>query len=119
MDPAFGGSICAFDRTDGVPDDFGVHLDLMSLWVARHINLAVFGRWPGPQVLHTAYERLQEHAENELCGCTSGRLYEQCCRDADLALSRSEALAKFRQAWPRPTRRTPADVLEVRRTIWM
>src|SRR5690606_16184896 len=83
-EPSFGGSICAFDRTDAVPDDFSVHLDLMSLWLARHINLSVFGRWPGPQVLHTAYERLHEHAENELCGCTSGRLYDRCCRQADL-----------------------------------
>lgn len=119
MGPGFGGSICAFDRTDAVPDDFSVHLDLMSLWLARHINLSIYGRWPGPQVLHTAYERLHEHAKNELCGCTSGRLYEECCRDADLALSPSEALAQFRQAWPRPTRRIPADVIDFRRTIWM
>lgn len=106
-------------RTDAVPDDFSVHLDLMSLWLARHINLSVFGRWPGPQVLHTAYERLHEHAENELCGCTSGRLYDQCCRQADLALSPSEVLTQFRQSWPRPTRRVPTDVIDVRRTIWV
>jgi hypothetical protein len=119
MGPAFGGSICAFDCTDEIPDDFTIHLDLMSLWLARHIYLSVYERWPGEQVLHTAWERLHEHAQNELCGCTSGRLYDECCRPADRALSTSDARARFRQVWPRPTRRIPSDVIAFRQTIWI
>jgi hypothetical protein len=35
-------------------------LDLQIVWIARHLYLRRFGRWPGRQVLHTAFERLRE-----------------------------------------------------------
>ena len=92
------GSICSFEPDDvtwwrGKP--LTALFDLHVLWIVRHLFLRRFRRWPGRQVLHTAYERLMEHCAGELCGCDSGRKYEDCCREKDRKLDSIEMLASF------------------------
>lgn len=81
------GSICSFEPCDGTwrgGQPLQELLDLHAVWIVRHLFLRRFGRWPGRQVFHTAYERLTEHRPNELCGgCNSRRRYEECCREVD------------------------------------
>lgn len=92
------GSICSFEPPDKtwVPGGPLVPLlDLHVVWIVRQMHLRHFGRWPGQQVLHTAYERLHEHESGELCGgCNSGRRYEDCCKERDLTL-RDRGLREF------------------------
>ncbi|MEX2167769.1 MAG: hypothetical protein WD851_00540 [Pirellulales bacterium] len=60
-------------------------MDAIALWIARQTFLAEFGRWPGPQVMTTAGERLYFQAPGELCGaCDSGLRYSRCHQDFDL-----------------------------------
>lgn len=93
------GSICAFeprDRTWRIGDSIVKLFDLYTLWTLRHLYLEVFGRWPGYQSVHIPYERLQELHDNEFCGCDhSHRRYSECCKPADLALDRQQALLDF------------------------
>jgi hypothetical protein len=116
-----GGSICAVDGEDGLwgPGDPLVDLlDLCSVWLLRQLHLAVFARWPGPQRLHTAYERLTEHRPNELCGCGTLNRYERCCLDGDLAVLDKDLVPQFLALFPDPQRRIPADVADMRQRIW-
>lgn len=91
------GDICAYN-----PEDQTWHrgislvtlLDLHVVWVVRHMHLRRFGRWPGRQVLHTTYERLQEMRHGELCGCGSADRYEDCCQPEDERADLVRALRK-------------------------
>lgn len=110
------GSICAFEPSDNVwtrADSLTTLLDHFSEWVVRQLYLLRFGRWPGLQVLHTAYERLTEHRPGELCGgCLSGLPYDSCCRPRDIRLPKHEVLQEFRARVPNPHRRPPASLQE-------
>lgn len=120
MGPELGGSICAFDESDRIPkDDYTLYLDLITLWTVRQLYFAIRGRWPGMQVLHTAYERLRYHRPGEFCGCASGRRYEDCCREADLRMPEADRLREYRRVWPRRERRIPEDVLRFRTDVWI
>jgi hypothetical protein len=106
------GSICAFEPTDrtGVwraGDPLLQLLDYWASWLGRHIYLTRMGRWPGPQSLHTAFERLNEHRPGEMCGCGSSVRYEQCCRIKDTALSATVRKEEFRKVFPWPFRHPP------------
>lgn len=81
------GSICSYelgDKTWTRGRRLRLLLDLNAMWVARQIFLRAHGRWPGPQRLHTALERLVVHQPGELCGCGRNQLYDKCCRESDL-----------------------------------
>lgn len=81
------GSICAFEPKDNSwiwEMGLVALVDMYVVWITRHLHLAAYGRWPGRQVLHTAYERLTEHGSNEFCGCGSDLHYEECCRASDI-----------------------------------
>lgn len=109
------GSVCAFEVSDGTwrrGQSAVVFLDLQSVWLARHLHLMRLGRWPGRQILHTAYERVAEHRPGEFCGCDSGRVYERCCREGDLRLGAYNRLMEFRR-WnsQRSLRRPPERVV--------
>lgn len=62
-------------------------LDMTSTWLARHLHLRYFGRWPGRQVLHTALERSDFMEPNELCGCGSSVRYADCHSAPDSAMT--------------------------------
>lgn len=116
-----GGSVCAFDATDGVVnDDLSTYFDLITLWVARQLYLSIFHMWPGRQILHTAHERLRDQQLGELCGCVAdtGLQYEQCCRTRDLAIPRLDRLREYFRHFPYPVRDVPREVLRIRRAIW-
>lgn len=94
------GDICAFDPEDQTwnrGDPLVVLLDLHVVWIVRHLHLRKFGRWPGRQVLHTAYERLREQQPGELCGCGSTRRYGDCCRPRDARKDPYQALREHVQ----------------------
>lgn len=103
------GSICSFERTHGTwkPGDPLLRLlDLHTGWVVRHMHLRYFGRWPGPQVIHTAYERLREQLPGELCGaCDSMRPYEVCCRPEDIARGSLGREREFKEKIKNPLRK--------------
>ena len=87
------GSVCSYeprDHTWHLGDSIVSLLDLHTLWALRHLHLEVFGRWPGPQAVPYAYERLLELREDEYCGCEAKhpKLYGECCRGKDLASDR-------------------------------
>jgi hypothetical protein len=95
-------SICAFEPTDA--DAWNRErplvnlIDMYAVWVVRHAYLRRFGRWPGEQIFHTAYERLHEGRKDELCGgCSSGRLYRNCYRPKDLRRASAEVENEFLQ----------------------
>lgn len=117
-----GGSICAFDRTDGIPaDELIVYFDLVSLWITRQLFLSIFHRWPGRQVLHTAHERLRDQQPGELCGCLAdtGLTYDRCCRDRDITIPHNVRVREYLQHFPYPIRAAPDDVIRVRQAIWV
>jgi hypothetical protein len=106
------GSVCAFEPADTIGawrpgDPLLQMLDYIACWIARHIFLKRIGRWPGPQSLHTALERLTDHAHDELCGCGSRELYDACHRPRDLAMSESERRIEFLRFCPHPFRHPP------------
>jgi hypothetical protein len=106
------GSICAFEPSDTVgvwrPGDPLLRLlDFISCWIARQIYFLHNGRWPGPQSLHTAFERVNEHRPGELCGCGAAAPYENCHQPADLLLSPKARLLEFKRACPNPSRSPP------------
>jgi hypothetical protein len=108
------GSICAFEATDGTwsrRDSLVRLLDLNSVWVTRHLYLRFFGRWPGRQVLHTAFERLSEHRPTELCGCDSGTQYSNCCETRDSGQKLIDRYRDFLKVFPAPHRRPPDSVV--------
>ena len=108
------GSICSFEATDGTwsrRDSLVSLLDLNSVWVTRHIFLRYFGRWPGRQVLHTAFERLREHRPTELCGCDSGSQYSSCCQTRDSEQKLIDRYRDFRKVFPGIHRRPPDSVV--------
>lgn len=85
------GSICAFERQDDTWHPGGslvTLLDLYTVWALRHLHLRLFGRWPGRQVAHYAFERLIETQPGELCGCGSSVEYSKCCKEQDLLRDR-------------------------------
>lgn len=93
------GSICAYEPTDGTWD-FGGSLiellDIYTLWALRHLHCDTFGRWPGPQFVQHAYERMLELADDELCGCgTTLRRYADCCKAADFRKDRIAEAVQF------------------------
>ena len=111
------GTICAYEPGDGVWDrskPLVRLLDLYAVWIARHLYLRTFDRWPGPQIMHTAHERLTENKPEELCaGCTSGLRYGECCRPKDLARDPKDVLREFLQRCPSPLRKAPASQQEM------
>jgi hypothetical protein len=106
------GSICAFEPTDptGIwrPGDPLLQLlHYWASWLGRHIYLTRLGRWPGPQSLHTAFERINEHRPHEMCGCGSGEQYAQCCHSKDVALPTAARQEEFSKFFPWPFRQPP------------
>lgn len=111
------GSICAYEPTDGTWSrrrPLTNLLDLQVVWIVRHLFLRYFGHWPGPQALHTPWERLREILPGESCGgCTSGRRYEDCCRPRDERIDPIEQLMRFNmRITGNPERRPPRVVSE-------
>lgn len=107
------GSICSFETSHGTwkaGDPIVTLLDLQSVWIARHLYLRNFGRWPGAQVLHTPYERVQEQRPGERCGCDSGKLYEDCHREHDRALSSYARFAPFDRTYGALRRAPPPEI---------
>lgn len=91
-------SICAFEPSDGTwrrGQPLIKLLDLHVLWIVRHLYMRHFARWPGRQALHTAYERITEHRAGELCGCDSGKSYEECCQSRDKSLNIADVIIQF------------------------
>ncbi len=93
------GSICAYEPTDGTWG-FGGSLiellDIYTLWALRHLHCDTFGRWPGPQFVPHAYERMLEFADDDLCGCgTILRRYADCCKAADFRKDRIAEAVRF------------------------
>jgi hypothetical protein len=93
-------SICSFEPRDGTwtrAHGLVELLDLHVTWIVRHLHLHLLGRWPGNQTHHTAYERLHECQDEELCGCPSPeRLsYKDCCKQKDLLIPRWTVLAEY------------------------
>ena len=70
-----------------------------------------FGRWPGRQSLHTAYERVTDHEPGELCGCDSAILYESCCRVPDLRQSPAARWIEFQEKFGSGHRSPPISVV--------
>lgn len=93
------GSICAYDPADATwvyGDSLVELIDIYTVWAIRHLHLEYFGRWPGPQAVAYAYERLLEFSDQELCGCgTSGIRYKDCCKNRDLSRNRLAAAMQF------------------------
>lgn len=112
------GSVCAFEPRDGtwvMGEPIVDLLDLYSLWALRHLYLTVFGRWPGPQSVPYAYERIAEMREDELCGCGgTGKRYGECCAPIDRAQDQVRVAVNFlaRVAWER---KPPPAVVSVLR----
>jgi hypothetical protein len=109
------GSICSFEESDGTwntRDSLVPLLDLHSVWLVRHLHLRHFGRWPGRQVLHTAYERVAENGACEFCGCDSGELYAACCQQRDLAIPPHIRYRKFIRHFRTRERRPPPELLD-------
>ncbi len=93
-------SICSFEPLDGTwtrAYGFVGLLDLHVIWIVRHLHLRLLGKWPGNQMHHTAYERLHECQDEELCGCSSstGLTYKDCCKQKDLLIPRWTVLAEY------------------------
>jgi hypothetical protein len=111
------GSICSYEPRDGTwyeGESLTTLFDLNVVWIVRHLFLRRFGRWPGPQIFHTEWERLNEHLPSELCGgCKSNRKYEDCCQSADQTVQPIERLLKFMR-WSRGNfeRRPPRALSE-------
>lgn len=107
----FDGSVCAYELSDrswtrALP--LVGYLDQVAGWISRHAYLAEFGRWPGPQALHTARERLIEHQPGELCGaCMSGRPYEECHKPADMRMGRMAIDQEYHRLVGKAVRRLP------------
>lgn len=86
------GSICAFEPSDRTwtPSEPLINLlDLYTLWAFKHYYLKEFGKWPGYQVAHIAYERHLEFSDDEFCGCNNfNKKYKDCCKlkDRDMNL---------------------------------
>lgn len=110
------GSICAYEPEDGTwfrGRRITRLLDLHVVWVVRHLHLKRLGRWPGPQVLHTAFERLNEQSPGELCaGCESGQRYEQCCYELDREPSWYERFKELMRGGRQPRRFPPSKVVD-------
>ncbi|HWG32844.1 MAG TPA: hypothetical protein VN650_01655 [Gemmatimonadaceae bacterium] len=64
--------------------------DMFMVWIVRHCFLIEFGRWPGYQILHTAFERLEQQQPRELCGCGSSLTYAECHLAVDAALTEDD-----------------------------
>ncbi len=93
-------SICSFeprDRTWTRAHGLVRLLDLHVTWIVRHLHLHRLGRWPGDQALHTAFERIHENQDEELCGCSSPErhIYRDCCKSKDLLIPNWTVLAEF------------------------
>lgn len=100
------GSVCAFSPKDGAwheGDDLRTLLDLYSVWALRHLYLEAFGRWPGRQYALlggdprvSAYYRIIECKDDELCGCGSEtHWYADCCKPSDQRLNLIQLAATF------------------------
>lgn len=109
------GSICAFEPRDGTwvfGDPLVELLDLYSVWALRHLHYEAIGRWPGPQAVGRAYERLLELADDELCGCGSFVSYDICCKSSDLKRNRVADAVNFCSFTEWSLRQPPASVLQ-------
>lgn len=93
------GSICAFPPDshfwrDG--DALVSYVDLLSEWCFRQLFYAIHNVWPGPHEGRWRYYRLATTRPGECCSrCKALTLYEECCRDRDLAESRNSDKADF------------------------
>lgn len=108
------GSICAYEPTQGTwttGNSLLLWFDLHAVWIARHVHLRYFDRWPGDQVLHTAFERVREHRPGELCGCGSMQPYEECHQAADLARTPYDRAREFHKHYPDPYRRPDPEAV--------
>jgi hypothetical protein len=115
------GSICSFEPSHGTwrpGDSIVTLLDLHAVWVARHLHLRHFGRWPGKQILHTAHERVIDQRPGELCGCGSLRQYSACHQASDRGRTRYERLSEFTRRYPNPKRGLASKAwAELRKTL--
>lgn len=111
------GSICAFDKRDGSwKPEFGVIplIDMYTLWAFRHLHLAWFGRWPGPQSAPHPYERLAELRDGESCGCDHPMgTYRECCKAADESLDRQKLAWSFLIQTDFGRRQPPSAIIAV------
>lgn len=107
------GDICAYNPNDLTWNRAGplvALLNLYAIWVVRHLHLREFGRWPGLQRIHTAYERLREHEPGEFCGCGRMTRYQDCCRQEDERMAHGERYATYHEHLDKlddPSRRPP------------
>jgi hypothetical protein len=110
------GSICSFEPRDGTwsrKERLTNLLDLHVLWIVRHLFMRYLGYWPGRQIFHTAYERLNEHRPAEMCGgCDSKLRYEDCCRRSDEKVDPIRRVAAFVTNFPNGERKPPNLVAE-------
>jgi hypothetical protein len=109
------GSICAFepgDKTWFFDSPIVELLDFYTVWALRHLHLKIFGRWPGPQVVHHPYERILELRADEYCGCgVSGKLYGECCQTEDLARNQITDAIDFLRCTSGGIRKPPASIV--------
>jgi hypothetical protein len=81
------GSICAFPLKSDCLDcewPLRLYVDLLSEWCARHLYLAIYEKWPGPQEGLWVGYRLRETRPGECCPrCANLNLYEACCKSQD------------------------------------
>lgn len=106
------GSICSYEPNDGTwypGHSLVTLLDLHTLWVLRHLHLALYGRWPGRQAVHNAFERHRELHPDELCGCDSliDKTYGECCQARDKASNLVAAAVRFNIATKGGVRQPP------------
>lgn len=106
------GSVCAFEPSDGtwMPGGSIVELlDIYACWAVRQLYLLSYGRWPGRQVLHHAFERVVETRDCEYCGCGSNVRYAECCKPMDLDSVSSEAVINYALLHNK-SRRPPGEI---------
>lgn len=92
------GDICAYEPKDLTWTRSEPLVDLLDLymgWIVRHLHLREFERWPGRQVLHTAYERLHEQEPGELCGCGEMSRYKECHQREDERMGPTKRYLKY------------------------
>ena len=94
----YDGAACVFEARDAswTGDSSLIELfDMTTVWAFRHLHLRVIRRWPGRQILHTAFERMNETQPGELCGCGSAVAYKRCCQGRDGSLSEIAVARQF------------------------
>lgn len=104
----YDGSACVYELRDGTwtaEANLVSLFDMTTVWALRHLHLRRLGRWPGRQILHTAFERITENHLDELCGCGGLRRYRNCCAARDRRIPQLEVAKEFRRFTGGRTRR--------------